>query len=439
MEKLLEIDRRLAPRIKTDPLLRISGDISAQLLNLSEGGVCFSTSSPISKKECNLTVELPSQAIKVTIQTKWNRQAKTTGQFLYGASMLNPDTAALASIKRFATEPCSRCILTRAVTGVTFNKDGLCNLCQNHSDKKGHEGKRAENIQALLKTDPKKHKYDCLCLYSGGKDSTYMLYNLVKKYNLRVLPFTLDNGYLSKNTFSNIDKVISQLGIDHIIYKPPESLVTNAFKTGVIGFAKTAKAKELSFLMGHVCWPCFVMIGIFGLKTAIEKNIPNMVIGTTPGQMRQKKYNLSATFNGIFDSYMSMTLPFIKILDKQYRKSLDLSLTEKIKSLKVKLVPFYEHFRYNEKEAEGAAERLFGWQRPADTDSCSSNCLINTLGIEIHKRRYAVHPYVIPLAHDVRNGLMSRQEALDAINTPLNDRLVLDVAEKLGLSFHYGG
>ena len=34
--------------------------------------------------------------------------------------------------------------------------------------------------------------------FSGGKDSTYVLYKLVKEYRLKVKAYTLDNGFLSQ-------------------------------------------------------------------------------------------------------------------------------------------------------------------------------------------------------------------------------------------------
>ena len=39
----------------------------------------------------------------------------------------------------------------------------------------------------------------CLALLSGGKDSTYVLYQLVAM-GLKVLAFSLDNGFISGQT-----------------------------------------------------------------------------------------------------------------------------------------------------------------------------------------------------------------------------------------------
>jgi len=42
VSKISDIDKRQTPRIKVDPPIKISGDINAQLLNINDGGICFS-------------------------------------------------------------------------------------------------------------------------------------------------------------------------------------------------------------------------------------------------------------------------------------------------------------------------------------------------------------------------------------------------------------
>ncbi len=55
----------------------------------------------------------------------------------------------------------------------------------------------AETIRQTVNSD-----VHCLALVSGGKDSTYMLYQLVA-HGLRPLLFTLDNGYISEEALAS--------------------------------------------------------------------------------------------------------------------------------------------------------------------------------------------------------------------------------------------
>jgi hypothetical protein len=88
---------------------------------------------------------------------------------------------------------------------------------------------------------------------------------------------------------------------------------------------------------------------------------------------------------------------------------------------------------YREDEIYRTIEQELGWVRPRDTDSCSTNCQLNALGIHVHRQRYGLSPYVIPLAHDVRSGLLTRDEALRAVNAEVNPLVVRHVAKQLGL------
>ena len=94
---------------------------------------------------------------------------------------------------------------------------------------------------------------------------------------------------------------------------------------------------------------------------------------------------------------------------------------------------FYEHVPYDEAHVLRTVEQELGWVRLRDTDSCSTNCQMNALRIQVHRSRYGISPYVIPLAHDVRTGLMTRDEALTAVNGDLNPGIVAHVAEQLGV------
>ena len=104
---------------------------------------------------------------------------------------------------------CAVCILPDTTPGVTFNAQGVCNVCEAaaRSADTAPRPERADDEQKILEAFVARRRwdrYDCLCLYSGGKDSTYMLYALARRLNLRVLALTLDNWFISPQTHANI-------------------------------------------------------------------------------------------------------------------------------------------------------------------------------------------------------------------------------------------
>ena len=94
-------------------------------------------------------------------------------------------------------------------------------------------------------------------------------------------------------------------------------------------------------------------------------------------------------------------------------------------------MPFYEYIPYQEERAVKLIEDELGWQRPKNTDSCSTNCELNTLGIALHLQRYGIHPYIIPLAYDIREGILKREDALRAVNELPKYNIAENIAAKL--------
>ena len=87
---------------------------------------------------------------------------------------------------------CRHCILPESIPGITFNGDGVCNLCEAEEANR-ERSRQMPGEQAFLTALAPRGRgaaYDCLCLYSGGKDSTFMLYVLSQVMKLRVLAMT---------------------------------------------------------------------------------------------------------------------------------------------------------------------------------------------------------------------------------------------------------
>jgi len=64
-----------------------------------------------------------------------------------------------------------------------------------------------------------------------------------------------------------------------------------------------------------------------------------------------------------------------------------------------------------------ARNRELGWEKPDDTDSNSTNCLLNAFANHVHKEKYGFNPYVWEIANMVRNGCMTREDGLEKIET----------------------
>ena len=75
-------------------------------------------------------------------------------------------------------------------------------------------------------------QYDALLMFSGGKDSSLLLYNLKKNYpDLRILAVTIDNGFTSPIGFANVKRVSNRISdVDYLMVKPKTSLFRHTFR-----------------------------------------------------------------------------------------------------------------------------------------------------------------------------------------------------------------
>ena len=120
---------------------------------------------------------------------------------------------------------CTNCGLPSSYPDVSFNAAGICNLCTDfdtYRDEVFRYFKTMADLQEIVARAKAESSgdYDCMMLYSGGKDSTYVLSRLVEM-GLKILAFSLDNGYISAEALENVRRITSHLGVDLVIGTTP--------------------------------------------------------------------------------------------------------------------------------------------------------------------------------------------------------------------------
>ena len=73
------------------------------------------------------------------------------------------------------------------------------------------------------------------------------------------------------------------------------------------------------------------------------------------------------------------------------------------------------------------------WIRPSDTGR-STNCLINQVGIYVHKKERGYSNYAFPYSWDVRMGHKTREVSLDEINEEIDENEVTRILGEIGYS-----
>jgi hypothetical protein len=190
---------------------------------------------------------------------------------------------------------CQICNLLEGQFNVTLNDKNICNYCEhleNNRDEILDYTGREKLLEQRLEKLKGKYRYDAVVGISGGKDSTYVLLQMVKKYDLNVAAVTFDNGFLTDFARESIDNTIKQLGVDHYYYKPNWDIHRKFY---------TAAVKK----MGNPCIACALAGYFLAIKECYANEIPFFVHGRTPYQMYRNYYSSN---NDVFLSIMKLNL-----------------------------------------------------------------------------------------------------------------------------------
>jgi N-acetyl sugar amidotransferase len=158
---------------------------------------------------------------------------------------------------------CVKCNLPETHETITFDAQGVCNICNQHSFKRDSIdwANRKVQLDALVEEYRGKADYDCIVPFSGGKDSTWALYYLVKEYGLKPLVVRFDHGFMRPNLEANVKRTVRRLGVDILTFTPNWKIVQKLMLQSLLE-------------KGDFCWHCHTGIFSYPMWVAIEKKVP---------------------------------------------------------------------------------------------------------------------------------------------------------------------
>ncbi len=182
---------------------------------------------------------------------------------------------------------CKKCILPDTFPGVKLDRKGICNYCNtnayacNWNSRTGNmssgfsnpEEARNDFFALIERLRKREDSYNCILELSGGKDSVYMLHQLVEM-RLRPLAVTIDNGFINQAALENSKYAAKKLGVDHIIVSPAvaEDIIEKSLKNLPRGV----------FTRFFICTNCICLTWSVLIKEAINRGIPAVFIALTP-------------------------------------------------------------------------------------------------------------------------------------------------------------
>lgn len=315
---------------------------------------------------------------------------------------------------------------------ITFDLNGVCNHCStakkllpNFHFSKDQEEKNLISFAEMVKRNRVKGSaYDSIIGLSGGVDSSYVAY-LARKLELNPLAVHFDNGWNSEISVSNIKKIVSRCKFDletYVIDWPEfRDLQRSFFKAGVV---------DVEILTDHA-----IMATMFKLRK--KHKIDTILSGTN-----------FTTEHGLPKAWVwnKQDLRNIRAIQKRFGTK-RLKAFPTLSTFRLKMITAFgfggtyleplNQINYRKNDAMASLENEFEWQyyggkhyESVFTKFYQAYYLVEKFGFDKRK----VH-----LSAQIRNGEISREEAVEALRKPSYDPLELKrdkayVLKKLGFS-----
>ena len=319
---------------------------------------------------------------------------------------------------------CSNCVIPETAETLTFSEKGTCSVCSQIERKhKIDWEKRQKILDSLIKDYKGKYDYDCIVPFSGGKDSTFTLWYLVKVKKLKPLVVRFDHNFYRKNLEANNERTISKLGVDFINYKSYFELVRKTMLESLIR-------------RGDFCWHCHVGIAAFPINVAIEKNIPLIFLGEPSAEyssyynydqfeeLNVEKFNKTTNLGINAEDMLEMIkekYPDANISKKDLKTYIFPSQRELNKN-KIKTAYLGNYVPWDVRKQVDIIQRELDWQGdnvegiPQEYNYEKIECMMQGIRdyIKFLKRGFGRTAHLTSI--DIRNNRLDREKALELCN-----------------------
>lgn len=336
---------------------------------------------------------------------------------------------------------CSRCVTPETHETIFFDAEGVCNVCrqQEYKQEKIDWAAREQELHALLDSYRGKGDYDCIVPFSGGKDSTFTLYALVRQYGMKPLVVSFDHGFYRPTVQEGKLRTYRRLGVDVLQFTPNWHIVKKLM-------LESLKRK------GDFCWHCHTGIFAYPMQVAVKYKIPLVIWGEPsaeytsyysyddgPEEVDEERFNRFVNLGITAEDMLGMLGGEVTLRDLQpftYPKLRDL------KAINCRSFCLGSYIPWDVKKQSDLIRRELDWREeavegvPPEYGYEKIECMFQGVRdyLKYIKRGYARVSHLASI--DIRNGRMSREAALEYVKQYEGKRPAsLDVfLEYLGLT-----
>ena len=327
--------------------------------------------------------------------------------------------------RRVAMRRCTRCVLPHTFPRITFDKQGICNYCHEQDLPMALLGDE-KLLDVIRARKLKNSRYDCMVALSGGRDSTYAMYFLVRKLGLKVLAYSVDNGFMPADTKLNISNATSSLGVEHVwethndlrlgikpvltawMREPRPEMISSlclgcrsGYAQGLLRAAKKYKTSLIVTGCGepgsdeHLGLKFFTSKPHRKLAGAVE-----LLAGYARELIRNPRY------------FSTLSVPYLLVKEYSY-KFAPTSILRRLVSPGTRQLGLYRFIPWDENKITQVIQSELNWRKPSyasaayrsDSEICAlkSQLYLKTLGFTIND---------VLVSGMIRKGLLTREQGL---------------------------
>ena len=278
---------------------------------------------------------------------------------------------------------CTKCVLPETFPGIHFDDKGVCNYCLNWDSIRVSGPDELEKLLSQYRGQGK--EFDCIVPLSGGRDSTYVLYQIATQYKMRAMALTVDSGFILPEGIQNIENVTKTLQIPHVWLRDTKKIKV-ATRNVALKFRGWLEKPSINTVV-PVLNAGDKTMNLQMYNYAHKHGIPLVIGGNNVGNSSFEQENWKTGFMGVFpnergfystrDKIRLMYLFAGEFLSRSYNyhwSILSEYLTgifvyffeSSLKPKDVRSVGFYDYILWNEKEVVSAVTNHCNWQGASD-------------------------------------------------------------------------
>lgn len=311
---------------------------------------------------------------------------------------------------------CSKCITPETHETIMFDDKGVCSVCRQieYKEEKIDWNLRKKELEELINCYKGKGLYDCIVPFSGGKDSTFQLWYVVKQLKLKPLVVRFNHWGYRPLVHENNTKSFKLLGVDVLELTPSWHVVRELM-------LESLKRR------GDFCWHCHTGIYAGVIHMALKFETPLVFWGESIAEYQswysyeekeevdEKRFNQAMNLGITADDMYELLQGRVEKRDLwmfSYPSRIE------VQKLGLKSICLGSYIKWDTKKQVEIIKNEIGWQGqdvegiPPEYDYEKIECQFQGIRdfAKYIKRGYGRTNHLVSI--DIRNGRLNREKGL---------------------------